>query len=100
MDGYEATRAIREKEAACGGERGYTRTPIVALTAHAMEGDREACLKAGMDDYLSKPFRPNELYLVLARWLGPGLDRGEGDGNGADEGAPPLCLFTGKKARS
>ncbi|MHB9096850.1 MAG: response regulator [Syntrophales bacterium] len=89
MDGYEATRAIREKEAACGGERGYMRTPIVALTAHAMEGDRETCLKAGMDDYLSKPFRPKELYAVLARWMIPCSDRGEGVGNGTDEKRAP-----------
>ena len=100
MDGYEATRTIREKEAARSRERGYARTPIVALTAHAMEGDREACLKAGMDDYLSKPFRPNELYSVLARWLVPSLDRGEGKGDGTGEGHAPVCLFIGKKAWS
>lgn len=89
MDGYEATRAIREKEAARGGNQGYTRTPIVALTAHAMEGDQEACLKAGMDDYLSKPFRTNELYSVLATWMIPWSDRGEGVENGTDEKHAP-----------
>ncbi len=78
MDGYEATRAIREKETARGGDRGCARTPIIALTAHAMEGDRETCLKAGMDDYLSKPFRPNELYSVLGRWMIPWSERGKG----------------------
>jgi CheY-like chemotaxis protein len=69
MDGYDATRAIRERESACGGE--VRRIPIVALTAHAMEGDRESCLDAGMDDYLSKPYKPDQLSVVLARWLTP-----------------------------
>jgi CheY-like chemotaxis protein/HPt (histidine-containing phosphotransfer) domain-containing protein len=64
MDGFAATRAIRAAEA--GGTR---RIPIVALTANAMEGDRERCLACGMDDYLSKPFKPAQLHAVLARWL-------------------------------
>ncbi|MFN7967590.1 MAG: response regulator [Acidobacteriota bacterium] len=62
LDGYEATRRWRQSEPA------GTRLPIVALTAHAMEGDRERCLEAGMDDYLAKPFQPSELRAVVARW--------------------------------
>jgi signal transduction histidine kinase len=63
LDGYETTRRIRQGES--GG-----RLPIVALTAHAMEGDREKCLAAGMDDYLAKPFTEKELSAALGRWLG------------------------------
>jgi len=66
MDGFEATRAIRANEAASAAAK---RIPIVALTANAMAGDRERCLEAGMDDYVSKPFRKAHLAEVLARWL-------------------------------
>jgi CheY-like chemotaxis protein len=57
MNGLEATLAIREKEKA-----GKSHTPIIALTAHAMKGDRERCLEAGMDDYIAKPIKPEELF--------------------------------------
>jgi signal transduction histidine kinase/CheY-like chemotaxis protein/HPt (histidine-containing phosphotransfer) domain-containing protein len=67
MDGYEAARLIRDEESR--GARGGRRIPIVALTAHALEGDRELSLAAGMDDHLSKPFRVNQLEAVLDRWL-------------------------------
>jgi len=62
MDGMEATAAIREKEKNTGH-----RTPIIALTAHAMVGDRERFLGAGMDDYLAKPLKPGELIETIQR---------------------------------
>ncbi len=63
LNGYDATQAIRAAERGTGGH-----IPIVALTAHAMKGDREFCLEAGMDDYLGKPIHPQELEQVLERW--------------------------------
>jgi len=66
MDGYEATQAIRRQE---GASESVLRTPIIALTAYAMEGDRERCLAAGMDDYLGKPFTVEQLRSVLEQWL-------------------------------
>lgn len=65
MDGYQATKAIRVRERVRPG----VHLPIVALTAHALSGDREKCLAAGMDDYLGKPFQIGELEAVLRRWL-------------------------------
>ncbi|HTW54300.1 MAG TPA: ATP-binding protein [Stellaceae bacterium] len=65
MDGYELTAAIRRVE----GDGGRARTPIVACTANAMEGEAETCLAAGMDDYLSKPIELRGLLTVLNRWL-------------------------------
>lgn len=64
MDGYEATRLIRQLA-------GRADTPIIALTANALQGDREACLQAGMNDYLAKPFKRADLQQLLQRWLAP-----------------------------
>jgi PAS domain S-box-containing protein len=62
MDGFEATKIIRKME---GKEK---HTPIIAMTAHAMKGDRERCLKAGMDDYVSKPIEPKEIFTIIEKW--------------------------------
>ena len=63
IDGYEATATIR------AGEGPNARTPIVALTANVMQGDRERCLEVGMDDYLAKPVRCDDLHVLLMRWV-------------------------------
>ena len=62
MDGLSATQQIRQ-------EMNLVDLPIIAMTAHAMKGDREKCLSCGMNDYISKPIEPIELYKVLEQWL-------------------------------
>ena len=94
LDGIETTHRLRQLAS-------FARTPVVALTAHAMLGDRQRFLDAGMDDYLAKPIEEAELLRVLRRWLGAGdtngaSGRGPGDGvaaPGAGNGAPdPLPI--------
>jgi CheY-like chemotaxis protein len=69
MDGHEATRAIRAEE-----EKTGTHVPIIALTAHAMSGDREACIAAGADNYLSKPITPKDLFAMMESIVAPVTD--------------------------
>ena len=82
MDGFEATAAIREKERATG-----THLPIVAMTAHAMAGDREKCLAAGMDNYVSKPIRNKDLFEAIKAFYPAQESSGTEDGgNNAEPG--------------
>lgn len=80
MDGYEATREFRSKEK----EKGAPRLPIVALTAHAIAGEREKCLAAGMDDFLTKPVTWDSLSDILAQWLGEKMHSTESSDAGYD----------------
>jgi signal transduction histidine kinase/CheY-like chemotaxis protein/HPt (histidine-containing phosphotransfer) domain-containing protein len=69
MDGYDATRLVRASETR------VARVPIVAMTANAMRGDREKCIEAGMDDYIAKPIRRDDLAAALERWVAAGRTR-------------------------
>jgi two-component system, sensor histidine kinase and response regulator len=86
MNGLEATATIRKLEEASG-----RRTPILALTAHAMDGDRERCIEAGMDDYLSKPIHAKNLLTMINALIagGPRYLPSAGDASGTLPGFPP-----------
>jgi PAS domain S-box-containing protein len=100
LDGYSATQEIRSLEGP------GSHTPIIAMTANAMAGDRERCLAAGMDDYVAKPIRTEELYAALGRWIGweneqglpvsvpdsSGAIRAAGAGDSADDGIDESIL--------
>jgi len=79
MDGYTATRALRAREKESGGRR----LPVLALTANALPGDSDACLAAGMDGYLSKPFTIKKLGNILSKWLSVELQKEPGGAAGA-----------------
>src|SRR5262249_36594160 len=79
MDGFEATATLRAREVQCGGH-----LPIIAMTANVMQGDRERCLTAGMDDYVCKPVKAHELATILHNWIPHALVPR------ADEGIPLL----------
>ena len=66
LDGYAATKMIREHEIA----HGYSRIPIIGVTAHVLTGDKDKCLNAGMDDYLGKPFNKDELQRKISEKIG------------------------------
>jgi signal transduction histidine kinase/CheY-like chemotaxis protein/HPt (histidine-containing phosphotransfer) domain-containing protein len=85
MDGYTATRAIREREA----REGRLRVPIIAVTAHAMQGEREKVLEAGMDDYMTKPVDMEALRRKLERWA-RSIPPEPGSGSG-EHAAVPIC---------
>jgi signal transduction histidine kinase/CheY-like chemotaxis protein/HPt (histidine-containing phosphotransfer) domain-containing protein len=82
VDGFEATAAIRARERDTGG-----RQPIIALTAHALKGDRDRCLEAGMDGYVPKPIRPEELFAALAAVVAPAEVDGPTPGGAIDRDA-------------
>ena len=90
MDGYQATEAIRKDPA-------YRDLPIIAMTAHAMSGDRERCLNRGMNDHVAKPVEPATLYTTLSRWLKPSpstkpLPQGEGTKDDLPTNLPGIAI--------
>jgi signal transduction histidine kinase/FixJ family two-component response regulator/HPt (histidine-containing phosphotransfer) domain-containing protein len=95
MDGLEATRLLRKRQMMGGGNNYQSRIIIVAMTAHAMQGDREKCIAAGMDDYLAKPVRPKDVREMLERWGGKLLVEAKAPATPADAGPgiePPVDM--------
>ena len=95
MDGYEATAEIRQKEMETQDSK---RIPIIALTANALSGDREKCLAAGMDDYISKPFGQDRIAEILKRWLPDNLQ--EVVGQPTMQSTPPEVAVTSEFTES
>ncbi len=91
LDGYAATRTIRVHEQQNGGQR----IPIIALTANALEGDREKTLASGMDDYLSKPFTQEQLSAILLRWLPDNTDTMQDKRTGGSDPAARSIIENG-----
>ena len=95
LDGLEATRRIRASD-----RRDIADLPIVAMTAHAMAGDHDKSLEAGMNDHLTKPIDPDKLFAALLKWIRPGerpppgLEAGRGEA-GRDAEGPPLPELPG-----
>ncbi|MEO5864049.1 MAG: ATP-binding protein [Nitrospiraceae bacterium] len=98
MNGFEATRLIREREYVTGNDGPRPSIPIIALTAHATPGDREHCLAAGMNDYLSKPFILEKLQNTLALWLLPSATTPSPDQTDSKQAACPLKTDVGTEA--
>jgi signal transduction histidine kinase/two-component SAPR family response regulator/HPt (histidine-containing phosphotransfer) domain-containing protein len=95
MDGLEATRLIRQRQMTGGGKHYQGRIIIVAMTAHAMQGDREKCIASGMDDYLAKPVRPRDVREMLERWGGKLLMEAKAPAAAVDAGPgiePPVDM--------
>ena len=89
MDGLEATRRIRDPRSAVRNHQ----IPIIAMTAHAMRGDRETCLEAGMNDYVSKPVRPMALAEALDKWLSPGAAKTTDRAPGLHDGMSAIAAL-------
>ena len=88
MDGFEATRQIRNPQSAVRDHK----VPVIAMTAHAMKGDRERCLEAGMDDYVPKPISPKTLAEALERWLPRESEAATAQAAGKAESSPPVAV--------
>jgi CheY-like chemotaxis protein len=93
MDGYQATGVLRQ-------EFTSQELPVIAMTAHALQGDRERCLEAGMDDYVSKPIDPKQLFGVLRKWIEPRSDRSKprapSEGSAAEQPRALVSASTGQ----